>query len=114
MAPVPTKTIPVHGVVGLDVVREIITLNGENVGLWSEDGSAKGVDLTEVKSVGRENVVSKHWPWKATEWRLSKMTSNCLRTARGSCCSLSITSCSLLWQIRQAWSFGWVDSLAHS
>ena len=31
----------VRSVVGLDVVREVIALDGENIGLWSKDGPAK-------------------------------------------------------------------------
>ena len=31
----------IRRVVGLDVVRQVIALNGENIGLWPEDGSAK-------------------------------------------------------------------------
>lgn len=32
-------------VVGLDVVGEVIALNGENVGFWAQNGAAKGLSF---------------------------------------------------------------------
>ena len=33
----------IRSVVGLDVIGEVIAFDGENVGLWSKNGSTKGL-----------------------------------------------------------------------
>ena len=46
----------VRGVVGLDVVREVVALNGEDVGLWSEDGSAKRLTWQRLSQLRRRTL----------------------------------------------------------
>src|ERR1700685_4100321 len=80
-------------VIRLDVRRQVIPFDGQNVGFRSEYGSAERLIFRKSVYFATELKGGQCSLWNATACRWSKTTSsNCLST---SCCSRNITSRSL-------------------